>query len=355
MADFIVRKDKLDDCALDTGESPSVRPGQALLRIDNFGYTSNNITYALLGQTFGYWKHFPSPPGWGRIPVWGFAEVVDSLVEELPAGTRVFGCLPPSSQVLVTPGRLTPAGFLDCSPSRADAQKPYRNYSITTSDPWYRPDTEALQAVLRPLFVTSYLLCDQLADQGSLRGQSIVISSASSRTAMAIAFLLAQSGIHTIGLTSPGNVDFLEGLGIYREVVAYEDLASLEHGTVTYVDIAGASSIRAAVHAHYGVRLNASIVLGAAHGETPSGAGSAIPVGPSPQVFFAPDRVAKRSQDWGAGGLAQRVADAWHPFCEWATTWLRVTHGEGYEFLRNVHLDTLAGRTSPAETTVVRL
>ena len=57
--------------------------------------------------------------------------------------------------------------------------------------------------LLRPLFFTSFLLDDQLADDGLVERGPIVISSASSKTALAAAFLLTQrDGVEVIGLTS---------------------------------------------------------------------------------------------------------------------------------------------------------
>ena len=40
--------------------------GQALLRIESFGLTSNDITYAVFGEAMNYWGFFPaSDPDWG--------------------------------------------------------------------------------------------------------------------------------------------------------------------------------------------------------------------------------------------------------------------------------------------------
>ena len=60
---------------------PELQPGQSRLRVDAFGLTANNVTYAVFGDMLGYWKVFPatdSADQWGRVPVWGFAEVVES-------------------------------------------------------------------------------------------------------------------------------------------------------------------------------------------------------------------------------------------------------------------------------------
>ena len=51
----------------------SLADDQVLLKIDSFGFSANNITYAVFGQTMGYWGFFPATKGYGIVPVWGFA------------------------------------------------------------------------------------------------------------------------------------------------------------------------------------------------------------------------------------------------------------------------------------------
>ena len=102
MSDFLVKRDDLRECRIAESEPPEVGPGQALLRVDSFGLTANNITYAVMGEAMSYWDFFPAEDGWGRVPMWGFAEVEASEAEGVEVGTRVYGYLPPSSHLLVT-------------------------------------------------------------------------------------------------------------------------------------------------------------------------------------------------------------------------------------------------------------
>ncbi|NBU28929.1 MAG: DUF2855 family protein, partial [Caulobacteraceae bacterium] len=60
--------------------------GDALLAVERFALTANNVTYGAMGESFGYWKFFPAPEGFGRIPVWGFATVVASRAEGVEPG-----------------------------------------------------------------------------------------------------------------------------------------------------------------------------------------------------------------------------------------------------------------------------
>lgn len=139
-----------------------------------------------------------------------------------------------------------------------------------------------------------------------------------------------------VGLTSPRNVEFVEGLGIYARTVAYDAIGSLDRGPASFVDVAGDGAVRLAIHAHYGDQLVHSMAVGMTHWEELRVGARELP-GPAPAFFFAPDRVTKRSKDWGRAGLEQSVADAWQPFCEWAGGWLEPIRGDGFEAVRSAY------------------
>jgi Protein of unknown function (DUF2855) len=344
MSDFLVKRNDLRDCRIVQSRVPELEPGQTLLRVDSFGLTANNVTYAVLGEMMSYWDFFPAENGWGRVPMWGFAQVERSEAPDVEPGMRLYGYLPPSSYVAVTPAQAGANGLVDSSPQRAALPSTYQRYVATDADPFYRPDTEDVQMLLRPLFFTSFLIEDQLVDDGLAARGPIVISSASSKTAIGTAFLLAQrEGVELIGLTSPRNVDFVEDLGVYARAVTYDAIESLDRGPATFVDIAGDATVRLAVHAHYAEKLVYSMRVGRTHWEESGVSGGELP-GPSPTRFFAPDRVTKRSEDWGSAELQTRVSGAWHPFCEWTGSWLEVIRGRGFEAVQRVYLDVLEGR-----------
>jgi NADPH:quinone reductase-like Zn-dependent oxidoreductase len=354
MTDFLVKRNDLRECRVVEAPAPELEPGQALLKVETFGLTANNVTYAVFGETMSYWDFFPAEAGWGRVPMWGFATVERSEAEGVEPGTRVYGYLPPSSHLVVTPTSAGDAGFVDGSPHRAALPSAYHRYLATGADPFYRSDTEEIQMLLRPLFFTSFLLDDQLADDGLTTRGPVLISSASSKTAIAAAFMLAQrDGVELVGLTSPRNADFVEGLGIYDRAVAYDEIESLADGPATFVDIAGDGAVRLAVHSHYGDELVHSMAVGVTHWEELA-TGGELP-GPTPSFFFAPDRVVKRSEDWGRDGLQTRVADAWHPFCEWTDGWLETIRGQGFDAVREAYLDVLEGGVDPKRAHVLAL
>jgi hypothetical protein len=353
--DFLVAKDDLHRCRFVVAEPPELQPGQALLAVDTFGLTANNITYAMFGEAMSYWQFFPAEEGWGRVPVWGFAEVSASRQDGLQPGTRVFGYLPPATELLIEPARVDGHGFVDSSPHRARLPPAYNSYVRVEADPVYDADQEDAQMLLRPLFFTSWLIDDFLAEAGFFGAGTAVLSSASSKTSSALAYLLSlREGIEVVGLTSARSAEFARGLGAYDHIVEYDDLGSLPQGRAVYVDMAGDASVRAAVHAHYGEDLAHSAVVGATHHDQMGEVPDSLP-GPRPTFFFAPDRVTKRSGDWGREGLELRLAEAWRPYVSWTEGWLEVVHGRGPQALERAYLDLLDGHIDPAKAHVLSL
>jgi hypothetical protein len=353
--DFLVAKDDLHRCRFLDAEPPELLDGQAQLRVDSFGLTANNITYAMFGDAMSYWSFFPAEDGWGRVPVWGFAEVTASRQPELEVGSRVYGYLPPSSEFVVDPSRVDRRGFIDASAHRARLPPAYNSYARTDADPIYDAAHEDEQMLLRPLFFTSYLIDDLLADSEMFGAGTVVLSSASSKTASALAFLLSRrDGVEVVGLTSARSGDFARGLGVYDHVVSYEEVSELPTERSVYVDMAGDAAVRDAIHGHYREQLAHSAVVGATHHDRMGELPEELP-GPRPMFFFAPDRVTKRSADWGREGFEQRLADAWRPYLEWTGTWLEVLRGEGPDAVEGAYLELLDGRVDPAKAHVLSL
>lgn len=335
---------------------PEPAEGQALLRVESFGLTSNNITYAVFGEAMRYWDFFPaSDPAWGRVPVWGHAHVVRSHHPDLAEGARFYGYLPAGTDVLVTPSRVTDRGFVDASPHRADLPAAYQAYRDVRTDPIHADDLEAVQELFFPLFITSFLADDFLADEGLLDVDAVVLSSASSKTALIAAYLLAQrDGVHVVGLTSGGNRDFVRGLGVYDTVLDYAETAQLPGERAVYVDFSGSGEVRRDVHTRYGDGLVFSSVVGATHWTEMAAGGERLP-GARPTFFFAPDWVVKRTADWGSAALDQTVADSWHPFARWASEWMQVDPVSTPEGLQTAYVDLVDGRIDPAGGTIVTL
>jgi len=338
------------------GSVPALAPGQVLFRVDRFAFTANNVTYAVVGDALGYWRFFPAPEGWGRLPVMGFGDVVRSTHPQVAEGTRCFGFYPMSRHLVIEPGRVSPAQIVDAAPHREGLAPVYAQYSPVEHDALYDPRHEDALMLLRGLFLTGYLADDFLAEHGHHGAEQVVISSASSKTAIALAFLVHRAGrARAVGLTSARNAEFVRKLGCYDRVVLYDEVASLDAGVDSvYVDLAGNGELLGAVHGHFGDRLRYSCAIGATHWEAERGERAALP-GPRPEMFFAPARVQKRSADWGPAGFQERLAAAWEEFRAFTDGWLQVQRGHGREAVERVYRDTLEGRTRPEQGHVLSL
>ncbi len=333
------------------------------MAIDRFALTSNNITYAAMGDAMQYWEFFPVLPlpgddtRWGCIPVWGFGTVQESTHPDVPVGERLYGYFPMATTVDLSPGPVSSNGLTDAATHRAALHPVYNQYTRCANDPFYTAQTEDLQALLRPLFITSWLIDDFLADNDFFGATAnaeqpgvMLLSSASSKTAYGTAFQLAQrTGIEVVGLTSPGNVAFCESLGCYHRVLTYDQLDQIAADAPSiYVDFAGNAAFRRALHAHCtGLKFSSSI--GATHVSEMGGAKGLA--GPQATLFFAPAQIKKRSKEWGPQVLGQRLLQSWQAFVDTvaqpSNPWLTVAHHTGLEAVQTTYLQILGGAGDP--------
>ena len=354
---FVVERKNLAATRWLHAEPVPLADGEARFAIDAFALTANNITYAAFGDAMHYWAFFPTfDAATGCIPVWGFANVTESRCEGVAVGERLYGYWPMASEATLQPVRCNDAGFVDGAAHRRDLPAVYNHYLRCRTDPGYSKAHEAEQALLRPLFITSFLIDDFLADNAFFGARTALLSSASSKTAYGTAFCLARrrgtaDAVKVVGLTSPGNLAFTQGLGCYDEVLTYDAVSALPVAPTVYVDFCGSTAVRAAVHTRFGDSLAYSCAVGGTHWDD-LGGGKGLP-GPKPTLFFAPAQIKKRHADWGAAVVQQRVAEAWGAFMQRVsggqTPWLRVVQGRGAVAIESTYAALLAGRTDPAE------
>lgn len=363
--DFIVSRSNLREAKFVESQLPELKQGQVLLKVDKFALTANNITYGAAGDTIGYWKFFPAQDAWGRIPVWGYADVVASKTDALPVGERVYGYLPISTHVVIEPAKVNPMTFVDGAAHRQGLPPVYNSYQRVAADQAYFKGHENEIAILRPLFSTSFLIDDFLADGDFFGARNVVLASASSKTALGLAQLLhdhRKGQVKVIGLTSPANVQFVERTGYYDQVVPYADVAKLDARVPTLlVDFAGDGELRTKIHTHFGDQLKYSCIVGATHwqdlarGTSLAGGQHAPLPGAKPIFFFAPDRIVKRSADWGNAGLMKRIGDALFAFAGSSKPWMRIVEGRGPTAVEKVYADFIDGKTNPAESHILSL
>lgn len=325
----------------------SLEAGQIRLAVERFAFTTNNITYAVAGDMLDYWGFFPADAPFGRIPAMGLASVTESANPAIEEGGRYFGFYPMAEEVVISAQGKTGA-FRDVGAHRANHAAVYTGFRDVSVDDTFRDDKVDEYLLLWGMFMTSFLVDDYLADNAFHGAEQTIVTSASSKTSISLAACLAQRDDHrAVGLTSERNRVFVEGLGLYDQVLTYDEVDQLDAQVSSgLVDMAGSAAVRSAVHGHFAETLKSSLTVGATHWE--EGGGDAKLPGPTPEFFFAPGQSAKRTDEWGGDVLADRIATAFNALLEGTDKWLTVDHRTGADGIEATYRDLLEGRADPA-------
>jgi hypothetical protein len=290
MLQLLVNKADLRDVRIVEAPDQPLPGGQARFRIDLFALTTNNISYAVMGgPPLGYWDFFPADDAWGKPPCWAFGTISQSNVAGVEVGARYYGYFPVADTLDVVPRDIRADAFSDAIAHRGGKAAGYNAYRNVKSDPGYDPAFEAEQTLLRPLYGTGCLAADLVRQ---LSPNSVLISSASSKTAVSLAHELRRwGGTKTTGLTSRRNAAYVRSTELYDEITTYDAIGSLtEKARAVYIDFLGRDDVTAAVHRQIGGALIKSLSIGFT-GRT-NRPGGVLPApfelpGPKPEIFFS--------------------------------------------------------------------
>lgn len=347
MQSLWVKKDDLEQSRWQESDVPVLAEGQILLGIEKYALTANNITYAVVGDGFGYWNFFPTGDDqWGIVPVWGFARVVASENADIAVGERVYGYLPMASHLLVTPANVQDGGFVDGAAHRQGLAIIYNQYHRLGTD---AAAHEAERAIFQPLFTTSFLIEHFMRSNDWFGAEVLVMTSASSKTSLGLAMVAKNlsPAIKRIGLTSAGNKAFVEQSGLYDEVVSYDDLSAVDAARPTVsVDFAGNGQLLSDIHKHWGDNLKFSSLVGATHVEE-RGGGHEL-TGPKPELFFAPTAAESLMKEIGPAAFRARVDEQFAAFVKGASAYLTIEDMAGPDALQSGYLAMLANEVAPS-------
>jgi hypothetical protein len=236
------------------------------------------------------------------------------------------------------------SGFIDVGSHREKHAMAYRAFDKVSD---VEGESDNAMLIFRGLFMTSFLAEDFLREQNFFDSAQVLITSASSKTSIALAHCLrAYSTMRVIGLTSDANVDFVNSVGEYHDVVTYGNVSALDGAVPTVVvDMAGNPEIVAGIHTHFGNSLQYSCSVGATHWDQTSHRVD-IP-GPKPQFFFAPSQLSKRSKEWGREEFNIRLNAALNTFIEGSKEWLRIEHSRGADAVSETYSQLVGGKMPP--------
>ncbi len=356
MTTLEVKRADLGETRLAGAATPLLADGQILAKVDRFALTANNITYGVVGEKIGYWNFFPAAEGWGVIPVWGFADVIQSRTESVKEGERLYGYFPMGTHLAMTPGKTAPERFADASTHRASLPPVYNSYARVKAEPHYDASLDDLRALLYPLYATSYCLYDFLVDNAWFGATQIVIVSASSKTALGLGVALAQDDAAplTVALTSARNAGMVAGLDLYDAVATYDALASIDASKPTViVDMSGNGKVLSALHARLGDNMRYCSNVGVTHYE-------ANDMGPGfirerSAMFFAPGHLQKRAKEWGPGVFDRKAFAFWRDAALESRGWLKIGRVGGAEAMETAFHRVRRGEVGPEEGVIVAL
>ena len=351
----VAKSDLTQAQVVDTPLGP-LADGAVRLRVETFSVTANNVTYALFGEQMAYWNFFPVRDGFGVVPMWGHAVVEASNYDGIAAGERVYGYLPMGTHLDVHPGKVSRGGFSDMAPHRQPMSPIYNQYSRLAVDPEHAADKEAERMIFGPLFKTGFLIESFMRREGWFGAQALIMTSASSKTAMGLASVARARSpeIERIALTSAANANFVADSGMYDRVLAYEDVAELPAVPSVSVDFAGNAAVLRAVHERLGNSLKYSCLVGATHVDGRGGSAPAAMSGPAPILFFAPDHAVAAIAELGPRAFGAAIAESWATFLHDIGDMLAVDERAGLASAAAAFVETFGGAADPAKGIVIR-
>ena len=350
ITEFQMRKGNLEETREVMREAPPLKDGEVLAKVDRFAFTANNVTYGVVGERIGYWKFFPvADEGWGIIPVWGFADIVESKSPDVAVGERLYGYWPMATHLVMTPDRVKENRLFDGAAHRAELPPVYNSYARVKSEPGYDGKMDDDRMVLFPLYATSFCLYDFFKDNDWFGAVQVIIPSASSKTAIGTAYAIKSDATspELVGLTSSRNKAAVEALGLYDHVLTYDEIANVDAARPTaIIDMSGNGDVLGALHKHLGDNMKYTSNVGVTHYD-------ANAMGPDfikerSAMFFAPGHIQKRASDWGPGEFEKRAFGFWHDAALKSRDWLAIKKEMGGEAVARAYHDVLAGKT-PAD------
>lgn len=322
--------------------------GELVLAVERFSLSANNLTYATLGNSFGlnYWHPFPTEDGWGRVPAWGVARVLAGDPALARLGERFVGFVPMASHMAFR-GTRTNTGLRDTSTEREGMLPIYRDMRGVSTDPTWREGLLRVNLVLRPVYPPAALLDDALYEA---EPAAVVLTSATSKTALMIARLLTVRGVRTTGLTSGRHLDDAVSTGAYDHVLTYDAVGRLASEPTVLIDVAGNPALTRAVHTHLASNLTRSIFVGGTHlGAADTDDGALGLPGPKPEQFNTGDREVELAEERGDGEVLHLEDAARDALLPWAASWMGIRTIAGPQAIQGewLRLTQGSGRGSP--------
>eukprot|EP00931_Biecheleriopsis_adriatica_P106107 TRINITY_DN8061_c1_g1_i1.p1 TRINITY_DN8061_c1_g1~~TRINITY_DN8061_c1_g1_i1.p1 ORF type:complete len:481 (-),score=111.08 TRINITY_DN8061_c1_g1_i1:17-1459(-) len=253
---------------------PDLGQGEVLMCVEKFALSQMALGYLLKGftRTFGAYHNFYKFPedGLYRSACWGYGRVMESTHPKVAVGTRLYGLMPPARYQVMPVGGIVPPGK-NGEPALVELAMedvPFnlrRFQEMQVVSDGAEPQLEDWIIATKEIYTMAYYMDEQLlVDTGMIN--SVIISCASAKTALALAYCLRMREMrYVVGLTSKEHLEFVRSTELYHEVYSYEDVASLPNNhTVVYMDFKCDGELRQQITSRMGTNLMYNMVIGPA-------------------------------------------------------------------------------------------
>ncbi len=371
MQQFQVIKTKIEESRIvNQTSSRSLEENEIRLKIEKFAVTSNNITYAVAGDKLGYWQFFPPLEDidskdndnsvWGVIPVWGFAQVVESNNDEVSLGERFFGYFPPASNLILKPSNVNKLSFIESSAHRVHLPVAYNIYrkvehpaTLTKQEVMLKENERML---LYPLHVTSFALYDFFDEHDWFGAEQVILLSASSKTSTGLAYGIKHKrpDLRQIGVTSARNLPAVEGLEVYDIVLDYKNLQHIDSNKPTVIiDMSGNSEVISSLHKQLKDNMKYCSKVGITHKDAFSN--EPFYIKERTHMFFAPSQIQQKIKVQGMQAFNSECTHYLEHSYKQSRNWLEIEELAGLEGLQQVFLDICGGKIDPTKGLIVKM
>ena len=352
----LTNKTTVDQIKLLEYPSRKLDKAEIRLKIEHFGFTSNNITYAVIGDRFGYWNFFPAPKDadkFGIIPVWGYGKVIESDHTAINLGQKYFGYFPLATELIVKPGQITDRSFIDESPHRSMLPTPYNTYHSASDSIHVHREYDRM--TLSPLYLTSFIIWHAVKKSDWYGAEQILLLSASSKTSIgtAYAFRMDESAPLVVGMTSSTNIGQLKELDIYNQLVTYQDWTGIDLKKKTLViDMSGNLQIRSRLFNELGVNFQYCLKVGLSHWDAT--AGDDIPKEKG-TVFFAPSFIGEWIEQKGMADFYSKSNAFFKGCSQFTSSWFEYKLINGLDELVTLFPLLIKGAIPANNLNIIRL
>ena len=349
---FLVNKYDLFETTFSEEKIPISKENEVILEIERYAFTSNNITYGVIGDTLGYWNFFPAEEPYGIIPVWGFANVTSSKNEYILEGDRFYGYFPMSRYLKVIPKKVNDFGFIDDSNHRRKLPPVYNYYSKIIK---HADESLEYHPLIKPLFLTSFLNYFFLQDEKFFDCDQIILTSASSKTALSLAFLLSKYKSKVkkkiIAITSEKNMQFVSEIKFYDIVLSYDNAEeNLKRSKSVIVDFAGNSDYLKKLSDHLGDGLKHVSLIGLADWSSKTN----FKIIPNSKFFFAPNHAEKRYREMGVKRTTLLADELLKEFIMKVKNYIKLEYCNDPKDIHELYLKSLKGKIDPSKGYMVK-